>query len=702
MNMLGQMTLLTGADAQRGVVLISVVIALTVIGGVLLAASYQSSAQIQAQAGVFERAQLGYLAETALQKALWQLNDNQSCAGYSDLGSEAFGLGTIEADIDPNAGSPVSVTATATLASGLSMSRSVSAEVAYGLASSFTLGLSGNGDDTFIEGQDSHNDHNKDDDKDLKVRGSTGKEYRALIRFDLSALPTEARVENATLELTASNSTGASLEFVAYPLTQAWTSAETTWLEAASGTDWTTPGGDFDNSSLVHALSIDGSSYTLDLTSILAAWLDGSAENHGVIIMAATIGSSADAKFDSADEGTATDPQLIIQYRCPCGTTCGPTSSAPGLLSHWPFDETSGTLAEDIVGSNDGALQNGPSWSTSGIINGSLSFDGNNDAIEVKDSNSLDLEDALTITAWIYGTESGLSSSYRILSKEKNNKNDNYWLAVFSGEVAAGIDSDIFTTSDLNLQSGRWYHLAFTFDNSEDRARIYLDGVLREEYKTTEKPNKNNDSLYIGNNHEGKAWEGLLDDVRLYEVELSGSEILALASESLPPVSECSDYADYLDAKTWSGSNGTLDWSKQPWEEIGESDGPSGGDIRIMDDLGELALRLRDNQNGGEGVERSVDLSGMSSARLSFYYSRVGLDSSSDYASVQISASGAGGPWKELVRYQGPGTDDTYYYDEFDISDAVSADTRLRFITSPSMGNNDIVFFDDFRIECVL
>lgn len=695
-------TEMASVDTQRGVVLISVIVALTVVGGLLLAASYQSSAQIQSEAGVFERAQLGYLAETALQKALWQLNDNQTCASYSDLAAQAFGAGTIEADIDPNSGSPVSVTAVATLANGLSMSRSAVGEVAYASTASFTLAISSNGKDTFIEGQSSHNDHNKDTDWELKVRGTSGLEYRSLLKFDLTVLPPEARIESAELQLIAATGTSNADQFVAYPLTQSWTSSETTWLEAANGVSWLTPGGVYDSTSGVHARTSGGSTYSIDLTSLLGAWLDGSAENLGLIVMAATPGSATDAKFYSAEDDAATVPKLIIQYRCPCGTICEVSASASDLLSHWPFDEISGTRAEDVVGSNDGELENGPSWGKSGVLNSSLGFDGNNDQVMVKDNNSLDLVDALTITAWIYGEDPGLSSGYRIVSKETNGRNDNYWLAVFSGEVAAGIDTDIFTTSNLNLQAGRWYHLAFSFDDKENRARIYLDGVLREEYSTTKKPKANKDALYIANNHEGKAWEGLLDDVRLYGAEIPGADILALASVALPPVDDCSDYADSLETVSWSGSDGTLDWSKQPWEEVGESDGVSSGDIRIMNDLGELALRLRDNDNGGEGVERSVDLSGMTSARFSFYYSRVDLDSSSDYVSVQISLAGTGGPYKELVRYQGPGTDDTYYYDEFDISDYVSATTRFRFITSPSMGNTDTVFFDDFRIECIL
>ena len=49
-------------------------------------------------------------------------------------------------------------------------------------------------------------------------------------------------------------------------------------------------------------------------------------------------------------------------------------------------------------------------------------------------------------------------------------------------------------------------------------------------------------------------------------------------------------------------------WSTD-WLEIGESDGASSGEVGVFSDSSDNRLRVRDNDNGGEGVQREADLS---------------------------------------------------------------------------------------------
>ena len=158
-------------------------------------------------------------------------------------------------------------------------------------------------------------------------------------------------------------------------------------------------------------------------------------------------------------------------------------------------------------------------------------------------------------------------------------------------------------------------------------------------------------------------------------------------------------FRDEFNARSFAGTDGTLTWAGD-WLEVGESNGATSGDIQVMNDDSNYQLRTRDNDNGGEGVEREADLTGAASATLSYDYRRMNLDSSSDYTSVEISANGAAGPWTELVRHQGSGNDSSYQPASHNINGFISGNTRIRFKTSSSMGGTDTVWFDNIEIAC--
>jgi opacity protein-like surface antigen len=86
---------------------------------------------------------------------------------------------------------------------------------------------------------------------------------------------------------------------------------------------------------------------------------------------------------------------------------------------------------------------------------------------------------------------------------------------------------------------------------------------------------------------------------------------------------------DNFESASYGNNDGTVSWASN-WIEINESDGPSSGDERVNDGR----LRIQDNDGGGEGVERAVNLSGATAATLSFEYRRNALDDSNDYVVV--------------------------------------------------------------------
>jgi hypothetical protein len=156
-------------------------------------------------------------------------------------------------------------------------------------------------------------------------------------------------------------------------------------------------------------------------------------------------------------------------------------------------------------------------------------------------------------------------------------------------------------------------------------------------------------------------------------------------------------FRDEFNAVSYSNNNGTNAWSTS-WDETGDNgdaDDPGDGEIRIVSDGGNNRLRI---ENSNRSVQREVNLNGMTSATLSFVYRRVGLDNNSDYVAVEASSNG-GGSWTELDRFAGAANDGGYTAASYDLTPYIATNTRIRFRSPATLGNGDIVYFDNVEIS---
>ncbi|MBT8447261.1 MAG: right-handed parallel beta-helix repeat-containing protein, partial [Gammaproteobacteria bacterium] len=169
--------------------------------------------------------------------------------------------------------------------------------------------------------------------------------------------------------------------------------------------------------------------------------------------------------------------------------------------------------------------------------------------------------------------------------------------------------------------------------------------------------------------------------------------------------------AHYLDrfdtAGSYAGDDGSLSWSND-WQEFADSAGAVGGKVAVYNGFfgdGGGNVELAVGADGG--VWREADLSGATSATLSFSYTRENLlasDALVVYAQASgvsggISITGAPGTWTEIGRYSGPGTDGAYLGDAIDISGFIAADTRIMFFGEGMTPASRTVFIDDARID---
>lgn len=152
---------------------------------------------------------------------------------------------------------------------------------------------------------------------------------------------------------------------------------------------------------------------------------------------------------------------------------------------------------------------------------------------------------------------------------------------------------------------------------------------------------------------------------------------------------------------SYGGNNGTQSWSGD-WQELGESDGPSSGRVRIYFHsrcaTGNCLRMGGDEVNlSNRGVMRTADLSGAASATFSFSYRR--YESDDEGGSVRVQVSGDGGAnWTTLSTYHLSGSDSSQIAQSFDITSYIAANTQIRFLGSGGEVEG-YFYFDNIEIE---
>ncbi|MEW6604414.1 MAG: LamG domain-containing protein [Thermoproteota archaeon] len=249
------------------------------------------------------------------------------------------------------------------------------------------------------------------------------------------------------------------------------------------------------------------------------------------------------ARPDALGEYLPVIEEMLASFRASAITTTTPQNRPPqtscinpppGLISWWPGDGN----AEDIWGNNDGALQNGASFGP-GRVNGGQAFrlDGIDDYVEIP---SMNIGDAFTVVFWVSPERS--ASYQHLISNDYvsnsnfgaiylNYENVEYWQdgqSRFVQDVVSGSQNNTATT----IQPNTWSHIALTFNGTG--IQLYINGAEQSGLATSGSvphPETFNNALRIGSSipHESSYFQGLIDDVEIYNRPLSQPEIRAIS-----------------------------------------------------------------------------------------------------------------------------------------------------------------------------
>ncbi|HOR57373.1 MAG TPA: hypothetical protein PLV82_01725, partial [bacterium] len=217
-------------------------------------------------------------------------------------------------------------------------------------------------------------------------------------------------------------------------------------------------------------------------------------------------------------------------------TFSGTQSDQSTSVSHWLMnDNTASTTVSDVLGNNNGTFSdatgnpNTSAHGAAGKINGALSFDGTDDFIVVPHDSSL-APTTMSAFLWVNADDWDATTATSLLSKRTAPSSAGYFFFVLKADGHVYVDINNGTQSRFDTgytpPTGQWAHLGFTYDGHF--VRFYVNGQL---YSTSTDFNKtlasSSSSLTIGSNSSsgGYLFDGLLDDVRIFNSAISGNEV---------------------------------------------------------------------------------------------------------------------------------------------------------------------------------
>lgn len=241
----------------------------------------------------------------------------------------------------------------------------------------------------------------------------------------------------------------------------------------------------------------------------------------GSLIATATAGDLTTDNLTVRKNATVYD-KLIVESM---------SASAPtnGLILYYTFDSNTTSIADASGNGVTGTAFSGTAWTSAGLKNGAFTFNGSSGDIETPPPCSPWVSNQVSVSLWAkYNTASGTRILFSI-SQTLDNSGSKFWL-----ESGGWGDSTIrFAVQNVSVgvgsglvpQSGQWYHIAGTYDGAS--LTIYINGTLCARAPLTYSQSSTA-KIRIGYDVGQSGFSGTLDEVRVYNRALSGTEVMGL------------------------------------------------------------------------------------------------------------------------------------------------------------------------------
>jgi hypothetical protein len=209
--------------------------------------------------------------------------------------------------------------------------------------------------------------------------------------------------------------------------------------------------------------------------------------------------------------------------------------SSMGLMAHYEFEGT----YDDSSGSNQTGIPVGIVSFVAGKVGQAINLGGREDYVEIPDCNGVTGIQSRTCCAWIKTTK----ANEEILSWGQNIASQKWVFRINSdGAIRAEVNGG-YIIGGTDLRDDTWHHVVAVFETNETPdvtdIKLYVDGVQE---TISAELSQTIDTAIDGRVRIGKSpwsssayyFEGLIDDVRIYDHALSPGEVAGLVGRTKP------------------------------------------------------------------------------------------------------------------------------------------------------------------------
>jgi VCBS repeat-containing protein len=235
--------------------------------------------------------------------------------------------------------------------------------------------------------------------------------------------------------------------------------------------------------------------------------------------------AGSDSFTYKANDGLADSDVATVTITVAVRTGCTPQPT--NLVSWWRAEGN----AQDFLGSNNGSLVNGATFTTTGQVGQAFSFNGASQYVTVPSSTTLEMRNNLTVLAWF--KVNSLSGNAKVFSKrpstwgpfEINLTNTGTKIVASSQGSTTGSNWNVGIASSQSISLGTWYQVAFVIDGSNLHS-FYLNGQSQgTQQLASQLMSHAGTPFLLGISTGGFPLNGAVDEVMIFNRALSAAEI---------------------------------------------------------------------------------------------------------------------------------------------------------------------------------